>query len=505
MHVPVGGCDVPCVSEWWVCVGVVLLGVASVPEWNSEDERTKTSRLKKLGVVVCAVAMTVLVVPATVPASAAKDASVPALTEVRSLTKRKRSNKASREKRKKRRKLESARQAAQQVAGGLGVLNTGNPVPVETPGQAEQRVEGGLGVLNTGKPAPVAMSSWLWMSFATSYSSDESLPLLMAFDDASPNCKAVQRCFTVEEVRNEEVHGKGYTKRAWTDFVDRGWVCVGVVLLGVASVPEWNSEDERTKTPRLKKLGVVVCAVAMTVLVVPATVPASAAKDASVPALTEVRHLTKRKRSNKASREKRKKRRKLENARQAAQQVAGGLGVLNTGKHVPVETPGQAEQRVEGGLGVLNTGNPAPVAMSSWLWMSFATSYSIPTRMPKQPALSTRTSRVSSIPSAVRLLVSPFRSGTPTCCVLCPACSASTCRLTLKKIRCGHRELVLKNSGVYIVAEQSHAVAVDCARRLIFNPCFEHASILDAKNLAAQCIPDTKEAIDVAKLVSTAL
>eukprot|EP00808_Paulinella_micropora_P023323 g26025.t1 len=53
--------------------------------------------------------------------------------------------------------------------------------------------------------------------------------------------------------------------------------------------------------------------------------------------------------------------------------------------------------------------------------------------------------------------------------------------------------------------EQSHAVAVDCARRLIFNPCFERLSTLDAKNLAAQGIPDTKEAIDVANLVSTAL
>eukprot|EP00808_Paulinella_micropora_P029912 g44752.t1 len=86
-----------------------------------------------------------------------------------------------------------------------------------------------------------------------------------------------------------------------------------------------DCEDERTKTPRLKKLGVVVCAVAMTFLVVPATVPASAAKDASVPALTEVRPLTKRQRSNNASREKRKKLRKLEKARQVAQQVAGGL------------------------------------------------------------------------------------------------------------------------------------------------------------------------------------
>eukprot|EP00808_Paulinella_micropora_P029903 g44743.t1 len=103
----------------------------------------------------------------------------------------------------------------------------------------------------------------------------------------------------------------------------------------------------------------------MTVLVVPATVPASAAKDASVPALTEVRPLTKRQRSNNASREKRKKLRKLEKARQVVQQVAGDLCVLNTGKHVPVETPGQAEQRMEGGLGVLNTGKPSTVAMSS--------------------------------------------------------------------------------------------------------------------------------------------
>eukprot|EP00808_Paulinella_micropora_P023322 g26026.t1 len=165
--------------------------------------------------------MTVLVVPATVPASAAKDASVPALTEVRPLTKRQRSNNASRGKRKKLRKLEKARQVVQQVAGGLCVLNTGKHVPVETPGQAEQRMEGGLDVLNTGKPAPVAMSSWLWMSFVTSYSSDESFPLLMAFDDASTNGKAVQRCFTVEEVRNEELHCKCYTKIAWTDFVNR--------------------------------------------------------------------------------------------------------------------------------------------------------------------------------------------------------------------------------------------------------------------------------------------
>eukprot|EP00808_Paulinella_micropora_P025505 g15812.t1 len=93
----------------------------------------------------------------------------------------------------------------------------------------------------------------------------------------------------------------------------------------------------------------------MTVLVVPATVPASAAKDASVPALTEVRSLTKRQRSNKASREKRKKRRKLEKARQATQQVVCGLCILNIGKHVHVETLGQTEQRIEGGLGVLNT------------------------------------------------------------------------------------------------------------------------------------------------------
>eukprot|EP00808_Paulinella_micropora_P025509 g15816.t1 len=339
MHVPVGGCDVPCVSEWWVCVGVVLLGVASVPEWNSEDERTKTPRLKKLGVVVCAVAMTVLVVPATVPASAAKEASVPALTEVRSLTKRQRSNKASREKRKKLRKLENARQAAQQVAGGLSVLNTGKHVPVEMPGQTEQRMEGGLCVLNTGKPAPVAMSSWLWMSFATSYSSDESLPLLMAFDDASPNCKAVQRCFTVEEVRNEEGHGKCYTKIAWTDFVD------SVVAAGK------NSYED-----------------------------------------------------------------------------AKAAGTVDT--------------------------------------------YEPPVFHPQCCAPSCLSFPLGDIDAV---------------CLICNLCNAgcmtdaytdqqARVRLTLKKIRCSHRELVLKNSGVYIVAEQSHAVAVHCARRLIFNPCFEHAS-----------------------------
>eukprot|EP00808_Paulinella_micropora_P029904 g44744.t1 len=122
----------------------------------------------------------------------------------------------------------------------------------------------------------------------------------MAFDDASPNCKAVQRCFTVEEVRNEEVHSKCYTKIAWTDFVD------SVVAAG-----------------------------------------------------------------------------------QKAYEDAKAAGTVDT------------------------------------------------------------------------------------YCALLATLTNSTCSLTLKKIRCSHRELVLKNSGVYIVAEQSHAVAVDCARRLIFNPCFE--------------------------------
>eukprot|EP00808_Paulinella_micropora_P024972 g11325.t1 len=73
-------------------------------------------------------------------------------------------------------------------------------------------------------------------------------------------------------------------------------------------------------------------------------------------------------------------------------------------------------------------------------------------------------------------------------------------RLTLKKV--SHRELIRKRSGVYVVAGQSHAVAVDCARRLIFNHCVEHASTLSAKNLTSQCIPDMKGGI--ARLVSIA-
>eukprot|EP00808_Paulinella_micropora_P028706 g79024.t1 len=346
--------------------------------------------------------MTVLVVPATVPASAATDASVPALTEVRPLTKRKRRNKASREKRKKRRKLEKARQAAQQAAGGLGVLNAGKPAPVETPGQAEQRGEGSLGVLNTGKPAPVAMSSWLWMSFAPSYSSDGSLPLLMAFDEAGPKGKAVQRCFTVEEVRNEEGHGKGYQKRAWTDFVDR------VVAAGQKAYEEAKAAGtvDTYEPPVFHPQG---CA------------PSSR----SFP--------------------------------------PGDTDVV-----CPVRNLGNAGCMTDAWLCAL------PRLQRKYVDMCHRTYHGLKT-FDELLGLAGYTDHQARV------------------------------RLTLKKIRCSHRELVLKKSGVYVVAGQEHAVAVDCARGLIFNPCVEHASTLNAKNLAAQGIPDVKGGIDVAKLVSTAL
>eukprot|EP00808_Paulinella_micropora_P030349 g47898.t1 len=58
----------------------------SVPESNSEDWRTKALCLKKLGVVVCAVAMTILAVPdlpATASVSAPNDTSLPADVDTR--------------------------------------------------------------------------------------------------------------------------------------------------------------------------------------------------------------------------------------------------------------------------------------------------------------------------------------------------------------------------------------------------------------------------------------
>eukprot|EP00808_Paulinella_micropora_P025512 g15820.t1 len=172
----------------------------------------------------------------------------------------------------------------------------------------------------------------------------------MAFDDASPNCKAVQRCFTVEEVRNEEVHCKGYTKRAWTDFVDR------VVAAGQ------NSYEE-----------------------------------------------------------------------------AKAAGTVDT-----YEPP------------VFHPQCCAPSCLSFPLGDT----------------------------NVVCLIRNLGNAG------------CMTDAYTDQQARAASHSRK---------SEQSHAVAVDCARRLIFNPCFEHASILDAKNLAAQCIPDTKEAIDLAKLVSKAL
>eukprot|EP00808_Paulinella_micropora_P025504 g15811.t1 len=194
------------------------------------------------------------------------------------------------------------------------------------------------------------MSSWLWMSFATSYSSDESLPLLIAFDEASPNCKAVQRCFTVEEVRNEEVHCKCYTKRVWTDFVNM------VVAAGQ------NSYEE-----------------------------------------------------------------------------AKAAGTVNT-----YEPP------------VFHPQGCAPSCLS--------------------------------FPPGNTDVVFLIRKFDNACCM--------TDAYTDQQARAASHS---RKSG------QSHAVAIDCARRLIFNHCVEHASTLDAKNLAAQGIPDTKEAIDLAKLVSKAL
>eukprot|EP00808_Paulinella_micropora_P019983 g59969.t1 len=70
-------------------------------------------------------------------------------------------------------------------------------------------------------PAPPqqAMSDYLWMSYAPRYG-DPGSPLLIAFDEANPEGKAVQRCVTVDEVRNERA-GQGFADRAWRSFVDR--------------------------------------------------------------------------------------------------------------------------------------------------------------------------------------------------------------------------------------------------------------------------------------------
>eukprot|EP00808_Paulinella_micropora_P003601 g54580.t1 len=45
-------------------------------------------------------------------------------------------------------------------------------------------------------------------------------PLIIAFDEADPEGKAVQRCFPVDEVHNERA-GQGFADRAWRSFVDR--------------------------------------------------------------------------------------------------------------------------------------------------------------------------------------------------------------------------------------------------------------------------------------------
>eukprot|EP00808_Paulinella_micropora_P014944 g4484.t1 len=70
-------------------------------------------------------------------------------------------------------------------------------------------------------PAPPqqAMSDYLWMSYAPRYG-DPGSPLLIAFDEADPEGKAVQRCFSVDEVRNERA-GQGFADHAWRSFVDR--------------------------------------------------------------------------------------------------------------------------------------------------------------------------------------------------------------------------------------------------------------------------------------------
>eukprot|EP00808_Paulinella_micropora_P000344 g32411.t1 len=213
------------------------------------------------------------------------------------------------------------------------------------------------------------------MSFAPSYSSDGSLPLLMAFDEAGPKGKAVQRCFTVEEVRNEEGHGKGYQKRAWTDFVDR------VVAAGQKAYEE--------------------------------------AKAAGLCALQSL------------------------------------LSAGDTDVVCPVRNLGNAGCMTDAWLCAL------PRLQRKYVDMCHRTYHGLKT-FDELLGLAGYTDHQARV------------------------------RLTLKKIRCSHRELVLKKSGVYVVAGQEHAVAVDCARGLIFNPCVEHASTLNAKNLAAQGIPDVK-------------
>eukprot|EP00808_Paulinella_micropora_P007660 g20653.t1 len=104
--------------------------------------------------------MTVLALPPTAPALAANESGLPASTEAPLLTKRQRKNKAKRQ-RKKRRKLETASQAEQQVTGGLAVLNIRKPFPVASAAVVAS---------SDSKAGAPAMSDWLWMSWAPTYS-----------------------------------------------------------------------------------------------------------------------------------------------------------------------------------------------------------------------------------------------------------------------------------------------------------------------------------------------
>eukprot|EP00808_Paulinella_micropora_P029497 g54042.t1 len=83
-------------------------------------------------------------------------------------------------------------------------------------GGATLRPIDGLGAV---PPDPEPLSQFLWMSYSPRDGGPDC-PLIVAFDEADSTGAAIQRCFPVDEVRNERA-GQGYADREWMRFVDR--------------------------------------------------------------------------------------------------------------------------------------------------------------------------------------------------------------------------------------------------------------------------------------------
>ena len=96
-------------------------------------------------------------------------------------------------------------------------------------GAADGAVVGGGAETVPPDPVPdddIPMSDYLWVSYSPR-DGEPGSPLIIAFDEADPTRKGevVQRCFPVDEVRNEirskRAKKNGYTDREWKRFIDR--------------------------------------------------------------------------------------------------------------------------------------------------------------------------------------------------------------------------------------------------------------------------------------------